>query len=235
MNPIISILIPAYKKVEVLSNTLASFHQRWSGKNSFEFMILANSDDTALLAFLSEEKKQRSNLNVLTQDKFRGWEHYGRYLDLLAVAATGDFLMDAGNDTVMMTDNWDVELARLVTDPRHDAKLIVLHSYNGSAGGNSWPVLTRSFYEATGSVWPGICGDLYLCQLADTVGATIQTQIEFKHEPTTSWTPLGTEVLTRGLNDYRSEEGFRRFERDKARLGLLLQRTPTGFLPNDYR
>lgn len=155
-----SILMPSRKRYELFESVLNHAFDNAADPEQVEIIVVYDVDDqkTRLVA----ESCKYKNIKLLEQTEPRPFSIVGCY-NRAASVATGKLLWILGNDTEVITSNWDKVLEQeveLFLDDKPDRVLYVKidHDFPDGHGQNDmsccFPIQTKESYEALGMVEP---------------------------------------------------------------------------------
>lgn len=105
----VSILIPTRKRFEMFKKSISSLYETCNDVNNFEILVATDTDDEDTTNQIKEFFQDKTNIKyfVFERQYYYGFHHY---INNLSYQASGDFLFLWGDDAVMKSKNWDVEI-----------------------------------------------------------------------------------------------------------------------------
>lgn len=220
-----SLLHPSRDRVEMAGKAITEWTSRFSGENTYEYILSLDADDPALEDYrtLAEDHSV-----CVTVNRNRS------LVDAVNEAAA----LSSGNVLIAISDDfgcpvhWDLTLEDIVGE---DLDVAVLVHDGVSARIMTLPIVGRTFYERHGYIYypgyPSFLADDDLTALADREGKLVDARhIVFEHRHfTTGRSPLDNTYRRRdtALEWLRGDRMFRRrcaadFGTRRVSLGLLL-------------
>ena len=109
MKPLISIIIPQYKTLEISRLCLRAL-KKFSTQNIEVIVVDNNSNDQSL-----EYLKQNAWIKLIENPKAKiGGDGHKQALDIGVEAAKGDWIVLFHSDTIVLKDAWDKDLINLI-------------------------------------------------------------------------------------------------------------------------
>lgn len=111
----ISILLPTRKRTQLVKNSLSSLLSKAKYPERIELCIAYDDDDEMSDEFFSSDewsefvKDHKCSVQIHETVRY-GYLGLFRYVNLLAEASTGDWVMFWNDDAVMETDDWDTRI-----------------------------------------------------------------------------------------------------------------------------
>lgn len=108
---LVSVLIPSRKRVERLKKTIQSLRETASPRNYEVRVRIDNDDDESINAI--PEFGVFENVHFLIGPRFNGYESNGLFFTELARRSKGDWLFIMNDDSMVIGEGWDRQLASL--------------------------------------------------------------------------------------------------------------------------
>ena len=105
----ISILIPTRKRFEMFTKSISSLYNNCSSIDNFEVLVATDNDDEETTSKIKDFFTHKTNLKYFTYERqyYYGFHHY---INDLYNHAEGEFLFLWGDDAVMKSKDWDLEI-----------------------------------------------------------------------------------------------------------------------------
>lgn len=160
--PKISVLLPTRGRLQLCAESVVSLAATASQTNDIEVILRVDMDDTSYDNGIGQALSLLSGIpmpdvHVIRGDSL-GYRGLHTYYNVAAARAAGDWMLIWNDDCVMRSKGWDDDLRRF--DP-HDVVMVNAHGH--------FPVISRSWYEATGRVAASPHADSFLTMAAEII------------------------------------------------------------------
>ena len=180
--PKISILLPTRKRTEAVIKSIGSLLSTASDPSRIEILIAYDDDDEESREFFSTTwfpflEQCGATTNVFETERF-GYLRLYKYVNLLAEHATGDWLMFWNDDALMLTDNWDTEIAK------NDGYfgLLRMPCVNMNHPFALFPIIPREWVDYFGCVSPVNHSDWWIYHVTNNVGMMKNIPVNVYHD-----------------------------------------------------
>jgi glycosyltransferase involved in cell wall biosynthesis len=145
----VSILIPTRKRFEMFKKSISSLYDNCSDINNFEVLVATDNDDDETTSKIKDFFSDKTNIKYFTYERkyYYGFHHY---INDLSNKAKGEFLFLWGDDAVMKSKDWDLEILK------HNGKFCMLspkvdnmESYWRDQG-VLFPIIPKKWVDITG-------------------------------------------------------------------------------------
>jgi glycosyltransferase involved in cell wall biosynthesis len=172
--PLVSVLLPSRGRVGHLAKALDSLWSMASDRGCFEVLVKVDDDDSATIAYLTELNDTHPFIPVRWFCTPRGGGYHDLhvwYNEILAPAATGDWLWFFNDDAVVQTQGWDWQLLHTalvnVWHPITNDVCLLIAETNDNPLSNESILLRRRSYELMGHCFLTPYGDSWLVRVMD--------------------------------------------------------------------
>jgi hypothetical protein len=107
----ISILIPTRKRFEMFTKSISSLYNTCNNINNFEVLVATDFDDEETTNQIKNFFQGKPNIKYFTYERqyYYGFHHY---INDLSSKSDGEFLFLWGDDAVMESKDWDLEILK---------------------------------------------------------------------------------------------------------------------------
>ena len=182
----ISMLIPVRRDSVFLRGLIHSIYANVYDHLNIEIIVSLSKRDEYNREWLTEYP----DINVIFTDKRRGRYSLDRYMNELAVEATGLFLWHLCDDHRIVCDNFD---ARILEHAEIADQIYYLSPYSRQVGvsGASAPIITRAWLETTGTFAKHYAVDSYVNTVVENLppkrrimlGTVLIEDVSLMYEP----------------------------------------------------
>jgi glycosyltransferase involved in cell wall biosynthesis len=145
----VSILIPTRKRFEMFKKSISSLFENCNNVDNFEVLVATDKDDEDTTIQIKQFFKDKNNIKYFTYERqyYYGFHHY---INDLSKKSKGEFLFLWGDDAVMKSRDWDLEILK------HSGKFLMLspkvdnmESYWRDQG-VLFPIIPKKWVDLTG-------------------------------------------------------------------------------------
>jgi glycosyltransferase involved in cell wall biosynthesis len=163
-NPAVSVLLPTRGRKQTLLTSLTSLIERVSDPDAMEVLLAFDEDDTGSLEYFQQNiacvLDQRGVIYTAYAFARLGYIRLNEYVNSLAKLSHGRWLMFWGDDAIMQTPLWDLEISRV---PDFRVLRIPTHNQHPYA---IFPIVPRAWYDQFGYISPHQLTDTWVSQVA---------------------------------------------------------------------
>jgi len=107
----VSILIPTRKRFEMFTKSISSLYENCNSVDNFEILVATDKDDKDTTLKIKKFFKDKTNIRYFTYERqyYYGFHHY---INSLSKKSKGEFLFLWGDDAVMKSKDWDLEILK---------------------------------------------------------------------------------------------------------------------------
>ena len=107
----VSILIPTRRRFEMFKRSISSLYDTCYDVNNFEVLVATDSDDEGTTNEIKNFFSDKTNIKYFVYERqyYYGFHHY---INSLSNNSEGEFLFLWGDDAVMESRNWDLEILK---------------------------------------------------------------------------------------------------------------------------
>jgi len=161
MTPLVSILIPSWKRTALLERCVKSWKSLAADPQAVEIVVRLHLDDAESMKWA---ESRPYGIHLIAGEHYQRHASMGIFINCLAACSSGDWLMPASDDFECLTQDWENTLRTVTDDPRH--KLYMRHFEMVDKPRERPPIITRGFYHAIGCFGHTDFADVYV----DTLG-----------------------------------------------------------------
>lgn len=110
--PRVSVLLPTRGRPWRLRESVGSLYRNAEFPKEVELLLRADADDAATVAAVAGLRSEYPNVTVSVLPRGNGYADMHHWVNALAAAARGDWLLLWNDDCFMLTEGWDGLLAR---------------------------------------------------------------------------------------------------------------------------
>jgi hypothetical protein len=108
-----SVLIPTYKRLDLLRKVIRSIIDTANDKDCFEIIVRVQTNDPETLAAIPELVALGKCVRIITGDPLGGYGDLSRfYDDCAALAMDSEFIWVGNDDAISMVKGWDEEVMK---------------------------------------------------------------------------------------------------------------------------
>ena len=108
-----SVLIPTYKRTDLLKKVVRSIIDNASDKSCFEIIIRVQTNDPETMAAIPELVGFCASVKIVVADPLNGYGDLSRfYDDCAALAMDSEFIWIGNDDCMSMSQGWDDEVRK---------------------------------------------------------------------------------------------------------------------------
>jgi hypothetical protein len=145
----ISILIPTRKRFEMFKKSISSLYENCNNIDNFEVLVATDNDDENITSQIKDFFSDKTNMKYFTYDRqyYYGFHHY---INDLSIKSEGEFLVLWGDDAVMKSKDWDLEILKYSgTFCMLSPKVDNMESYWRDMG-VLFPIIPKKWVDITG-------------------------------------------------------------------------------------
>ena len=177
----VSVLLPTRGRTTALKSSLASLYQNMCRPQHVEYMLAFDEDDADSLSYfqdeIAHEIDQAGSSYTVMQFEPLGYLRLNQYVNTLAGASQGRWLMFWNDDAVMKTQHWDLKITA------HDGNFCVqrmpTHNQHPYA---IFPIVPRAWYDLFGYISAHQISDAWVSQIAYMLDIMTDVDIEVVHD-----------------------------------------------------
>lgn len=172
----ISILLPTRNRFEHCSDFIKSAIELASEPESIEILIKVDNDDKNTMDNLNNFPFQE-NLIFVFGDRMMGYDSLPDFMNMLYEKSSGDWLYLAGDDSIIVTKNWD-ELFY-----KYDNQFVCLNHLPAYPNGETFnfPIISRKIADLLGHVTKAVFFDSYIWRLTKDFGLIRHIPLKIEH------------------------------------------------------
>lgn len=161
----ISVLLPTRGRKDALKRSVVSLINRTKSVQSIELLIAFDDDDVESLQYWQKEiepilDSKKVNYTVMSFEPI-GYIRLNEYVNALANASSGKWLMFWNDDAVMETQNWDEEILKYDSQFR----VLAVHTHREHPYA-IFPIVPRAWLDLFGYLSPHQMSDAWISQVA---------------------------------------------------------------------
>ena len=180
--PKISILLPTRKRTEAVIKSVGSLLANAANPADIELLIAYDDDDEESREFFSTTwfpflEQCGATTKVFETERF-GYLRLYKYVNMLAEQASGDWIMFWNDDALMLTENWDAEIAK------HDGYfgLLRMPCANMNHPFALFPIIPREWVTYFGRVSPVNHSDWWIYNVTAPLGRLRNLPVQVYHD-----------------------------------------------------
>jgi|15BtaG_2_1085339.scaffolds.fasta_scaffold01216_5 hypothetical protein len=176
---LVSFLIPSRKRFTNLLNTINSIAETASDPSRVEVLVRFDHDDTESVSRISELPFDKVDIYVIVGERFGGYIDLNKYVNECCDISRGDMLFLFNDDTSMAVDGWDDVLDEYKND------VVILNPSTGDQSDtlNTFPIISRKIYEATGHFSLQAHNDTWVSDVGASLGIEkVENRIKIFHD-----------------------------------------------------
>ncbi len=180
--PKISILLPTRKRTEAVIKSISSLLSQAADPSSIEILIAYDDDDAESQEFFSSTwfpfvEQAGATTKVFETERF-GYLRLYKYVNMLAEEASGDWIMFWNDDALMLTENWDAEIAK------HDGYfgLLRMPCVTMDHPFALFPIIPREWVRYFGKVSPVNHSDWWIYNVTAPLGRLRNLPVQVYHD-----------------------------------------------------
>lgn len=163
-NPAVSVLLPTRGRRQALLTSLSSLVERVSDPDAMEILLAFDEDDTESLEYFQQHIAGVLDQRGVTYTAYAfarlGYIRLNEYVNSLAKLSHGRWLMFWGDDAIIQTPLWDLEISRV---PDFRVLRIPTHNQHPYA---IFPIVPRAWYKLFGYISAHQLTDTWVSQIA---------------------------------------------------------------------